>query len=280
MLEEAEVGGTAAGGVLRGNHDQPSTSLHGREGRETSGDSRRSSECAIGLGRTPAMGIPATLRLLVTALLTLPLGACIPGLDDTDDVVANTPRLLPGGGSNGPFDTCLAQLDGAEVRRVGESVARQFRLSKEDATDVARDAMLKVCVRHAVQPYDRLAAALQMAAANKAKRSWRRQKRLAECPLEDLIPVCDTRQPAEVRFESELRAATAALCQESALDDNIIQERVIDEDDFATIGARHGITADQARTRYHNAMNRVKTQAQKGLCAAPNLSPSPAGAGR
>lgn len=175
---------------------------------------------------------------------------------------------LPGGATGGPFDTCLLDLEGAPVERVAQAVARRFRLQAADTTDVARDAMLKVYVRHAVSPYDRLEAALQQAAFNQASRGWSRRKRLADCPVETVLPACDPRQSETVRFESELRAASAALCQESALDDRILQERVIDQTPFDEIGAGVGITADQARTRYHNAMRRVKLRAEQGLCRA------------
>lgn len=209
------------------------------------------------------MGNLARTAFVFTALLWTT--ACVSPIDDSDATI-DTPRGLPGGASGGPFDTCLAELEGKEVGRVATSVERQFRLSREDATDIARDAMLKVCSRHAVAPYDRLAAALQQAATNKARRGWSRQKRHGECPLDERVPVCDLSQPRDVWFDAELSAATAALCAETSLNDAIIRERVIDEDDFAEIGRRHGIGPDQARTRYHNAMNRVKARVVQGLC--------------
>ncbi len=215
------------------------------------------------------MGKRDVLRSGLLAFVTLLLG-CDPAPKQVskreEPVAAYANKPAPGGGSNGPFDRCLAELDGEEVRNVGVSVARTFRISDDDATDIARDAMLKVCIRHAERPYDRLAAALQQAAMNTAKRSWKRGKRFAECPIDDRLPRCNPWEEPPVRFDSELQLARTALCKESPLDQKIIERRVIDDVDFASVGADVGLTADQARTRYANAMNRVKARTRDGLC--------------
>lgn len=76
--------------------------------------------------------------------------------------------------TEGPFQTCLRDLavngEEASVRR---SVEWKYRLSRDDAHDLVRDAMLQVCLRHATKHYRNVGAVLQTAAERRARSDWR-----------------------------------------------------------------------------------------------------------
>ena len=65
-----------------------------------------------------------------------------------------------------------------------------------------------------------------------------------------------------LRIEDE--ALFCALSAERDVVQSIIRARVFDGEDFASIGARYGLTADQARTEFNNAMRRMRKKLDDG----------------
>jgi DNA-directed RNA polymerase specialized sigma24 family protein len=120
--------------------------------------------------------------------------------------------------------------------------------------------MLTVCVRHAQKPYDNLGAALQTAAFNRGLDDWRRNRRYKQCPLDESIPACSPLADASLHFRQEEQAVEAALCRETPNANRIIRQRVVEGLDFATIGRELGMSADDARTTFHNALRRAKAR--------------------
>ncbi len=158
---------------------------------------------------------------------------------------------------NDSFDACVNELMGREEQAVKQRIERLYRLSPDDAHDVVRDALINVCVRHATRRYERLGASLQTAAENRARDGWRQRRRYPNCPLDDQMPSCSTADE-NVRLKSEDRAVEVALCKEDRFSERIIRQHLVEGMDYAEIGREHGLTADQVRGMYHNALRRVQ----------------------
>lgn len=157
-----------------------------------------------------------------------------------------------------PFGACIEALVPAEEDTVRRQLTNKYRLSPDDAHDLVRDALVSVCARHAVRPYERLAAALQTAAENRARDGWRHSRRYLACPLDDQMPTCAPSPDETTRLRDEDRVVAAALCKEDRVSERIIRQRIVEEMDFASIGNELGLTADQTRTMFHNALRRVQ----------------------
>lgn len=153
------------------------------------------------------------------------------------------------------FQDCFLQLKDLEPI-VADRVQRDFRFSPDDAHDVVREALLRVCIRHSTVPYPNLAGALTVAARNRAI-DWKRRSR-TECGLDSQLPACDLSSPDEnVRSKTETAVLSQAICQLPARAREILYSRAVDGEEFEPIGARYGLTADQARWEFHNATRRV-----------------------
>lgn len=155
------------------------------------------------------------------------------------------------------FPDCLLALAPHETT-VKLSIRGRYRLSEADTQDLVRDAMLRVCLRNEYTAVRRPGAALQIAADNAAKDDWRRTRRYSRCPVDDALPACPAASEPFVRFEQELELVEAALCKEDRATERIIRLRVQEDLDFSAIGGQLGLSADDARTRFHNGIRRVK----------------------
>ena len=138
----------------------------------------------------------------------------------------------------------------------------QRRRSAQDAQDIVSESVVSVCVAHGRTGYSNLGAALWKAAVRRATRWGQRGRR--ECPLVDEPMSCDSLPDEGVRFEIEDEALFCALSAERDVVQSIIRARVFDGEDFASIGARYGLTADQARTEFNNAMRRMRKKLDDG----------------
>ena len=157
-----------------------------------------------------------------------------------------------------PFEACVQTLMTGEERSVRTYIERTFRTSPDDALDLVRDALISVCVRHAQHRYERLGAALRTASVNRATDGWRQRRRYPRCPLDNNVPSCSPAADEGVRFKQEERAVLAALCKEDRVSEQIIRQRVMEDLSFEAIGRELGLTADQTRTMFHNALRRVR----------------------
>lgn len=154
-----------------------------------------------------------------------------------------------------PVDDCFAQLSGDEEDKVTALIERDFRLSPEDARDVVRDAMLKVCVRQARKAYENLGAALTTAARNRARSP--RRIRLTECALDIEIPLCVA--PSEpLLFRREQEVLNAALCTLPSRRRAIIEMHFFDEMSYPEIAATLGITAREAKDDGTNGIKQLR----------------------
>lgn len=195
------------------------------------------------------------MKRLLAALLLLGSIACTRA--DAED----TPRTWPSQAAEGEQDAfarCVSELMTGDEQAVRERLVRNYRLSTDDAHDLVRDALMRVCIRHAERPYASLAAALETAASNRAKDGWRHRRRYLKCPFDDRLPSCTPSVDDSVRFAQEERALEAALCQEDRVSERVVRLRIVEGMDFAAIGREHEMTADQARAYFHNAMRRIR----------------------
>lgn len=218
------------------------------------------------------------MRAFFSLLVLAATAAC--SLPDERDLGSASPERLALGAeaaaARGPFESCILELASGEEPAVRVQVQRAYRLSEDDAHDLVRDALITICVRHATSPYQNLGAALQKAATNRARDGWRHRRRYPACPIDGQVPACDPWLDENARFDQEQRAIEAAFCAEDRISERIIRVRVMEEQDFATIGREHGLSADQARAMFHNALKRVKKRAADACGIRPTENRPPA----
>ena len=212
------------------------------------------------------------MRQLVAVLFLLAVAAC--GRAQADDIAPAPSSTRPiadpsrsrgldrPGAVEDPFDACLRELLAADEPAERRRVQHRYKVSADDAHDLVRDALLNVCVSHSRRPYERLAAALHRAVDNRARDDWRRRRRYLSCPVDDNMPTCQRTADETVRFAQEDRVIAAAVCRVDRVSERIIRLRVIEEMAFEEIGAgfEPRLTADQARTMFHNAIRRIREQ--------------------
>lgn len=150
---------------------------------------------------------------------------------------------------------CIEALVG-DIAQVRRSVGARFRLSDDDAHDIVQDALLNVCNAHARKRYTRLGAVLQTAAERRAL-SWIR-RRPHQCEIGTGWPVCAPDADDLVRFRQEDGILDGVICEEDDLTQRIIWLRVQDELSFAQVGIHFGLTADEARFKFNNALRRMR----------------------
>jgi DNA-directed RNA polymerase specialized sigma24 family protein len=157
------------------------------------------------------------------------------------------------------FDSCISTLMAGPEARVRSTVQLQFRLSPDDAHDLVRDALVSVCVQFAERGYTNIEATLQRAANNRATDNWRRKRRYPQCSVDDNVPVCDATDVG-LRFDQEERAVAAAMCRLDRVSETIVRRRITDDVPFAEIGRDVGLSADEARTKYNNAIRKLRRE--------------------
>ncbi len=169
-----------------------------------------------------------------------------------------------GSASPSPSDAledCFVRL-AAERSQVEGMLRSKHKLSEDDAKDAVGDAILKVCVAHSKRAYPNLGGALTTAAKYRAI-DWKRRSRTV-CGVDSVVPVCERAAPDEVAaVHQALKILDAAYCLEREPERDIIYRRAFEEQDFATIGAAYGISADEARTIFHNAARRMAAKYAK-----------------
>ena len=158
------------------------------------------------------------------------------------------------------FDDCLRALANHEPS-VRSYLQRVKGVGPDDAHDIVRESLLAVCERHGALPYASLGSVLQRAAERRAISRWRHSR--LECFLSEDVPSCSASPDESARFAQEVRAVDAALCQETSDAREIVRRRVVEEEDFDAIGKDFGLSADGARTVFHNALRRVQKRVRE-----------------
>ena len=98
-----------------------------------------------------------------------------------------------------------------ELSKVANIVRLQFRLSEPDAMDATMSAMLSICERHSIKPFNNLGAALMTAARNKAKDLYKRRRREPPADPDWWENLCIIEATDEIRLKSEVRVVQRAL---------------------------------------------------------------------
>lgn len=155
------------------------------------------------------------------------------------------------------FSRCLQDLAAADEQKVRVLLMKSYRLSEDDAFDIARDALIDVCVAHARRPYQAPGAVLVVAAANNAKDDWKRRKRF-RCGITEEPPSCGPAPDDFTRFGGELKIAERALCGEDEQHRAVFLLRLHYGLEFAAIGGTLRISEDDARSKFNNALRRVQ----------------------
>jgi DNA-directed RNA polymerase specialized sigma24 family protein len=173
-----------------------------------------------------------------------------------DAAIETRPAIAAPAPSDGDdLRTCMQQLM-AESAQVQRSVGAKYRLTEDDAHDIVRDALVRVCVGHSGKRYTRLGAVLQIAAERRAITwAWRRRR---QCELDVSLPACSPGADELVRFPQEDALLDSALCEEDQATQTIIWLRVQEGLTFADVGARLGIPEDAARYKFNNALRRMR----------------------
>lgn len=155
-----------------------------------------------------------------------------------------------------------AQVFAAQEQQICASIRSRFRLTPEDAQDVARDALLSVCASYAAgKPYAALGAVFQTAAENRAKTDYRRRRylRCAVDPGDDLR--CDRAQPDLVVLVEQQRAIVDRLvCLEPRSTQEVFYLRFVEGHDFRTIGENLGLSEATARDTFSNLAKKLRKQ--------------------
>lgn len=157
----------------------------------------------------------------------------------------------------GVLGDCLVKLQTDEEQKVSAWVRNHHsEIPFDEVRDLVRDVMLDVCLVHVESRYTKVGAAFQTAVQNRAT-DWQKHRR-ARCSAIEIPVMCPPSPDEGARVNCEIRIAKDARCRETEDDQEILMLRIIDELPFADIGARFGISADEARARYHNALNRIQ----------------------
>jgi DNA-directed RNA polymerase specialized sigma24 family protein len=155
------------------------------------------------------------------------------------------------------FDDCITRLHETEDQKVQLRLQLRFRLSKDDAYDIAHDAMINVCTSATLHAYDNLGAVFWTAAEHRAIDDWKRRQHL-RCVRDDEPLVCKPQRDEHERIAMEDAIVDAARCRLSKQEALAIYLRVHDGMDFAAIGTELGVSADKARSIFHNSVDKLR----------------------
>ena len=114
-----------------------------------------------------------------------------------------------------------------------------------------------MCIGHAEHGYDNLGAVLQVAATNRAKDGWRKRQ-FERCAVDEELPAPGPLPDANARFRREDTLVAAAICKEDKRTREILFRKLIEGEEFATIGRALRMTEEAARWTYNNALKRIR----------------------
>ena len=113
-----------------------------------------------------------------------------------------------------------------------------------------------MCIGHAEHGYDSLGAVLQVAATNRARDGWRKRQ-FERCAVDEELPApgpLPTRTPGS-------GAKTPLSRQRSARKTRHARDplrKLIEGEEFATIGRALRMTEEAAKWTYNNALKRIR----------------------
>jgi len=141
-------------------------------------------------------------------------------------------------------------------------VARRLVRTQVEAEDLAQTAVMKVLARaHAISDRELVKPYLMTAVRNLWKNQLRTGRRVEPARDQEIFdrlpsPTPDDDPPVSMIDAATLRAAMETL---SAANAALIELRYVEHLDYATIGARLGISAPTARQRVHRAREQLRT---------------------
>lgn len=170
------------------------------------------------------------------------------------------------------FEACIHDLTAVAVTEQRESaqavalgyLQRSYRLAEGDAYDIVLSVLVDLCESHASTPLARLVPAFIRAVKNRAVDQWRGRKRYLRCEgvLSYYLQTCGqpVLQDEQVRLSGEADAARRLFCTLPGNAQYIILRHAVVGESFPAIGQELGLSADQARTLYHNSLRQVRTR--------------------
>jgi RNA polymerase sigma factor (sigma-70 family) len=141
-------------------------------------------------------------------------------------------------------------------------VARRLVRTQVEAEDLAQTAVMKVLARaHAISDRELVKPYLMTAVRNLWKNQLRAGRRVEPARDQDIFdrlptPAPDDDPPVSIIDAATLRSAMETLSPANAA---LIELRYVEHLDYATIGARLGISAPTARQRVHRAREQLRT---------------------
>jgi DNA-directed RNA polymerase specialized sigma24 family protein len=183
-------------------------------------------------------------------------GASAPGCRFLGNAEGSIAGLL------GPGTDCFTTLE-PELDPAKSILKYRLGLSRDDADDIATDALLKTCTREPLP--DNLRAYFFQVVRNRGMHAVIFARRILPCPnMDDQVPVDCSGDPPEYR-EAELALVWEyARCVLNDLEANVLQSRLVDELPFRQIGEQWGLGEAKARYTFHNAVG--KLQRRLGSC--------------
>jgi len=212
-------------------------------------------EVLLSFQALPSASVPPAAHSASTS----PPSVDLPSATLPSTAPAAAPLAAPESGYEDKWQEC-AQVFGAQEQQIRASIQVRFRLSADDAHDVARDALLSVCASYAAgTPYASLGAVFQTAAENRAKTDYRRGRylRCAVEPGDELR--CDRAQPDLVVLVEQRRAIVEKLlCDEPKSTQAVFYLRIVKGRDFRTIGQDLGLSEATARDTFSNLTKKLR----------------------
>jgi RNA polymerase sigma factor (sigma-70 family) len=162
-------------------------------------------------------------------------------------------------GAEPPDDDIHALI--ASFRPDAVRVARRLVRSQAEAEDLAQTAVMNVLARaHAISDRELVKPYLMTAVRNLWRnqiRAGRRMEPARDQEIFDRLPVPAPEEPPVSSIDADtLRVALQTL---SAANTALLELRYVEHLDYATIGARLGISAPTARQRVHRAREQLRS---------------------
>lgn len=216
-----------------------------------------------------AVGAPATVRIAhVPQPAPVPSASASAGAPNTDPPtpIVSAPSTKVEA-EDWRFTACLLQLYAQADGEVATMLQRTFRIDRADASDLARETLLQVCLAHARKPYRNAAAALTEAARRRAVDDYRKIRR-RECALpEEEGLVCGWQADQdEVRLDGERQALRRAVCGLPSRS-RVALEAWARGESGKEIAAELGVSETEANNITQNAIKKLRRELERA-CAS------------
>lgn len=152
------------------------------------------------------------------------------------------------------FSDCVQGL-GSQLKMEATSLARRY-VDSSEAQDVVQDVLLRVCLK------GRAPAAVPgyfIRSVQNRAREWRQRARERSCSLVE-APEQHCSVPTDEQYlqQEQYRALNKALCSLSEEDQRILRLRYYQDEEYADIAYRLGMSQESARQRVSRAVKRLR----------------------